>query len=744
MLNSNTEIKANDKGKLFGPLMGDQGGEPCEKLTWSGDISNAHLTIFNLKMLPSFDVEEKHIPKIHPKYLACSSDEKVKKAHYKLDNLRSVHRFTDDSFFTGELIKAILYVFFDKTNKNLSFDAKCNLLTMIYNKNLRKFMETDYNARLAKCECGGGTFEFLSGKSYSGKNKSNRNGCAMKIPLVGIFADSLSELWKIVWASIRNTHNHQHSFDAARSVASMVFMARGGLGQKSMANYINLEFRKKYTQFVKENNVEARKKSGYSYQNQDHFLNFDMDNCTLQSVYGDRFGYKYTETAIDTVVVALRIICVAGSFYEAWALAKSYGGDADTLQAIVLAMAAVVFGVPEEFQTLTKTNLAIYEDDSPEISGYARVSDEMDKQFSSRYPENIPLDAQLKQTLDMINDIIKGEKRDVDTIEKSLGFNYANQVDKLLYFKKAPYEFFWDNKPKTVLSCFVAIPIILICLCFYFLPANPASISLIVICIFDFIAFHFTSKKYIDSRINKLQQDLDLLVAGSKLKTKSQNTEILNSKNTGSINIMSSIIDISNTGNETTSSNEFKDLIKSIIEEWNFNLNPKKEYDLNQRKDFGYESDGQQPEFNKENYTTYLKDIKSFYQQKLSETKEQNEKNKIQNQINQLTELTPQQMYEEYIAEEKAFYKKVNEHNKSTAQFKTHKKLEKLENLTPERIGKINVYIKQINGIAEKCGIEERIEFNQEEFLKWQKTTKEQMSTVLSIPKFEIKNDINI
>ena len=591
-------------------------------------------------------------------------------------------------------------------------------------------MERDYNASLAKHECGGGTFGFLTGKHYSGQNKSNRNGCAMRIPLVGIFADSLSELWKIVWASIRNTHNHQHSFDAARSVASIVFMARGGLSQKSMANYINLEFRGKYTQFVQKNDVEAREKLGYTGQNNSCFLNFNMGNCTLKSVYNDRLQYKYTETAIDTAVVALRIICVAGSFYEARALAKAYGGDADTLQAIVLAMAPVVFDVPEEFQTLTKRKLETYKDDSPEIAGYASVSDEMDKQFSSRYPENIPLDEQLKQTLDMINDIIKDEKRDVDTIEKSLGFNYANQMDKLLYLKKSPYEFFWDNKPKTVLSCFVAIPAILICVGFYFLPANPASISLIVICIFDFIAFHFTSKKYIDSRINKLQQDLDLLVAGSELKTKSQNTEILKLENINIINTMKPIIDISNTGNETTSSNEFKDLIKSIIEEWNFNLNPKKEYDLNQRKDFEYEPDGQQPKFNEENYTTYLKNIESFYQQKLSETKEQNEKNKIQNQMSKLTALTPKQMYDDYIAEEKAFYRKVNEHNKATAQFKTHKKLEKLKNLTPERIGKINDYIKQINDIAEKCGIEERIEFNQEEFLKWQETAEEQMPTV--------------
>ena len=122
-----------------------------------------------------------------------------------------------------------------------------------FHENLKYFAATNKDML---GECGGNTQEILRGKKKGGPtNKSNRNGCAMRIALLGIFANSLSELWKIVLAAIRNTHYHEHSFDAARSVTVIVLLARAGLSQKSMANYINLEFKPKYTEFVNNNDV---------------------------------------------------------------------------------------------------------------------------------------------------------------------------------------------------------------------------------------------------------------------------------------------------------------------------------------------------------------------------------------------------------------------------------------------------------------------------------------------------------
>ena len=73
-----------------------------------------------------------------------------------------------------------------------------------------------------------------------------------------------------------------------------------------------------------------------------------------------------------------------------------------------------------------------------------------------------------------------------------------------------------------------------------------------------------------------------------------------------------------------------------------------------------------------------------------------------------------------YINEETALYKEINAHNKATAEFKTQKKLEKLKSLTPEKIEEINKYVNQINKIAEKCELKERIKFDQVKFSEWQ------------------------
>ena len=129
--------------------------------------------------------------------------------------------------------------------EELDYDQKCVLLAMKFHENLKDFAAKN-SGMLG--ECGPSAKQILLGNKEGGpKNQSNRNGCAMRIPLVGIFANSLSELWKIVLTSIRNTHYHEHSFDSARSVASIVFLARAGLSQKSMAKFINLEFKNKYT-----------------------------------------------------------------------------------------------------------------------------------------------------------------------------------------------------------------------------------------------------------------------------------------------------------------------------------------------------------------------------------------------------------------------------------------------------------------------------------------------------------------
>ena len=728
--NVETEIKINDKGKFCGTPEGDKQGDPLEKIGWGRSFDNRNLTKCNLKMYPSVFKKDFRL-KIHPKYLCDKNVIHECVAANAYLSQRTESHFTDDTFFTGELIKAILYVF---ARTDLNYDQKCILLAMKFHENLKDFAATNKDML---GECGENTCNILLGNKKGGPtNQSNRNGCAMRIPLVGIFANSLSELWKIVLASIRNTHHHEHSFDAARSVASIVFLARAGLSQKSMAKFINLEFKNKYTKIFEEydkeqenantkrenekkqteknlnqpnGKIQKTTREKLKYINQSHFFDFDMDNLTPESVYNDRLKYGYAETALDTVVVALRIMCVAGSFYEACVLAKAYGGDSDTLLAILLAMEGVVLNVPEEIQEQTKTQLQ--NQNSPELRSYAKLSDDMDKQVSNRYPENISLEEQLKQTYNTIAEIIKNEPRGIETINKNIGFNA--KVDQIIYSGNSPSEFFRDQRPKTVLFYFILIPIILAGIAFYFLSSELALVALLTICILDFIAFRVIAKNFFSKREN-------LLLSNIPLNAQEPQSEI-------------SMDNILNIDNEITKSNEFKELIKSIIEDWNFNLDPNREYDLNQRKEFEYEPEGKAPEFKEDDYKDYLttlKDHKAAYENALKTKTNNTEKSKIseiKRQITDLEKLGSKQIYDNYINEEKALYEKINAHNKATAEFKTQKKLEKLKSLTPEKIEEINKYVNKINEIAEKCGIEDKINFNKDEFSKWQQNPTEKI-----------------
>ena len=395
-------------------------------------------------------------------------------------------------------------------------------------------------------------------------------------------------------------------------------------------------------------------------------------------------------------------MCVAGSFYEACVLAKAYGGDSDTLLAILLAMEGVVLNVPEEIQEQTKTQLQ--NQNSPELRSYAKLSDDMDKQVSNRYPENISLEEQLKQTYNTIAEIIKNEPRGIETINKNIGFNA--KVDQIIYSGNSPSEFFRDQRPKTVLFYFILIPIILAGIAFYFLSSELALVALLTICILDFIAFRVIAKNFFSKREN-------LLLSNIPLNAQEPQSEI-------------SMDNILNIDNEITKSNEFKELIKSIIEDWNFNLDPNREYDLNQRKEFEYEPEGKAPEFKEDDYKDYLttlKDHKAAYENALKTKTNNTEKSKIseiKRQITDLEKLGSKQIYDNYINEEKALYEKINAHNKATAEFKTQKKLEKLKSLTPEKIEEINKYVNQINKIAEKCELKERIKFDQVKFSEWQ------------------------
>lgn len=75
---------------------------------------------------------------------------------------------------------------------------------------------------------------------------------------------------------------------------------------------------------------------------------------SLESIFYDpmlRYPQgKFDETCQGTVPVALRIVGKSKDFEDAIRLAMAWGGDSDTLGAIVGAMAEAIYGIPEEYK----------------------------------------------------------------------------------------------------------------------------------------------------------------------------------------------------------------------------------------------------------------------------------------------------------------------------------------------------------------------------------------------------------
>ena len=404
--------------------MGDYSGAPAESYTWyhGPNTENKKIIKNNLKMCPLFKNEPEDYKYVvrHPAY--SKDDTKLSEFlhHCIYKNENGMH-VTDDTFFSGQGVNAGLQFFCSENASKKDINWKCRQFYVQYTKNLRQFASHKRNSSIVN-ECGPGTKCFLLGWPTYGS--VDRNGSVMRNGQVALFAGSLPDLNKIVLAMIRNTHYHQYSFDAARSVASVVYMTCCELSQKSIANYIAFEFARRYTKKPPIIYKDEENKRPSDYGNGDKFFDFKMYD-TVRKVYKDRTDYNYTETALDNVVVALRIICVAGSFLEAWRLTKAYAADSDTLQAIVLSMAAFMFGIPEEFQEEARTILKSHK--SQDIKGYETTSDELDNKCSNRYRENAPLEEQLKKTLELLKDIENNKSRDMVDINNEIGFNDGKQ-----------------------------------------------------------------------------------------------------------------------------------------------------------------------------------------------------------------------------------------------------------------------------------------------------------------------------
>lgn len=140
------------------------------------------------------------------------------------------------------------------------------------------------------------------------------NGSAMRVSSLGWLCSSLEEVLQEATYSAACTHNHPDGIRGAQAVAAAVFLARIGRSKDFILEWVEDTF-------------------GYD-------LSGDLDV----------FRGKFDESCNGTVPAAFLCIRDSRDFESAIRLAISLSADADTLGAIVGAIAEPLYGMPKEFK----------------------------------------------------------------------------------------------------------------------------------------------------------------------------------------------------------------------------------------------------------------------------------------------------------------------------------------------------------------------------------------------------------
>ena len=150
------------------------------------------------------------------------------------------------------------------------------------------------------------------------------NGSAMRVSALGWLCSSLDEVLQEATYSAACTHNHPEGIRGAQAVAAAIYLARNGTSKDELLKYIQDMF-------------------GYPKKDVDMFG--DPFEYSLEDYRGD-----FDESCEGTVSAAFLCIRDSHDFESAIRLAVSLGADADTLGAIVGAIAEPLYGMPKEFK----------------------------------------------------------------------------------------------------------------------------------------------------------------------------------------------------------------------------------------------------------------------------------------------------------------------------------------------------------------------------------------------------------
>lgn len=148
------------------------------------------------------------------------------------------------------------------------------------------------------------------------------NGSAMRVSAIGWLCSSLEETLQEATYSAACTHNHPDGIRGAQAVAAAIYLARTSSYDKDTIL--------RWTSEV---------------------FGYDISGSL------DTFRGKFDESCSGSVTAALLCIRDSHDFESAIRLAVSLGADADTLSAIVGAIAEPLYGMPAEFQEETLKRL---------------------------------------------------------------------------------------------------------------------------------------------------------------------------------------------------------------------------------------------------------------------------------------------------------------------------------------------------------------------------------------------------
>jgi ADP-ribosylglycohydrolase len=226
------------------------------------------------------------------------------------------------SRFEKQGIKSKDFVLFEK-NSVFTDDTVLTMAILKSIKNKEDYLKNvvDFSKRYPDRGYGGRYLRWLEGDTRKGYN-SYGNGSAMRVSPIGTYFKG-EELLKEAAKSSEITHNHPEGIKGAQCIAMAIEMVKEGSSKKNLKAILS----KKY--------------------------NYDLDR-TLDEI---RPSYEFSAICQRTVPESIICFLESTSFEDCLRNAISLGGDTDTMAAMSGGIAALYYGIPDEFIVEMKKKL---------------------------------------------------------------------------------------------------------------------------------------------------------------------------------------------------------------------------------------------------------------------------------------------------------------------------------------------------------------------------------------------------